>query len=221
MPTGSCLCQAVKVEYEGEPAMTALCHCSDCRHISGGNYSNNIVVPSSNFKVTSGKPKEYTKTADSGKSITSCFCKWFPADKLCVIVQNTLLTNDRWRLWYVCFMPLLNLTDKINRKHRLQIWRCFRRDWWYENHQGWYSRWYRYHQQHQAWCRIVCEWKSQVVDCNWGSYTARGNATIMMMLSLLSSAEVLAGRFADAIVEHLEIDRMYSSKQRTSAQISQ
>ena len=43
----------------------------------------------------------------------------------------------------------------------------------------------------------------------------------MMMLSLLSSAEVLAGRFADAIVEHLEIDRMYSSKQRTSAQISQ
>lgn len=51
-----------------------MCHCADCRKISGGNYSNNIVVPSENFKVVSGTPKEISKTADSGKSITSCFC---------------------------------------------------------------------------------------------------------------------------------------------------
>ncbi|OCT53524.1 DUF636 domain protein [Cladophialophora carrionii] len=74
MPTGSCFCGNIKVEYSGDPAMTALCHCADCRKISGGNYSNNIVVPSANFKVTQGTPKEITKTADSGKSITSCFC---------------------------------------------------------------------------------------------------------------------------------------------------
>ena len=49
----------------------ALCHCTDCRKISGGNYSNNIVVPSENFKVTAGTPKEISKTADSGKPITS------------------------------------------------------------------------------------------------------------------------------------------------------
>ncbi|ETI28041.1 hypothetical protein G647_00490 [Cladophialophora carrionii CBS 160.54] len=74
MPTGSCFCGNIKVEYSGDPAMTALCHCADCRKISGGNYSNNIVVPSANFKVTQGTPKEITKTADSGKSITNCFC---------------------------------------------------------------------------------------------------------------------------------------------------
>jgi Glutathione-dependent formaldehyde-activating enzyme len=49
----------------------ALCHCADCRKISGGNYSNNIVVPSQNFKILSGTPKEISKTADSGKEITS------------------------------------------------------------------------------------------------------------------------------------------------------
>jgi hypothetical protein len=49
----------------------ALCHCADCRKISGGNYSNNIVVPSENFKVVSGTPKRISKTADSGKEITS------------------------------------------------------------------------------------------------------------------------------------------------------
>jgi hypothetical protein len=49
----------------------ALCHCADCRKISGGNYSNNIVVPSQNFKVVSGTPKTISKIADSGKEITS------------------------------------------------------------------------------------------------------------------------------------------------------
>lgn len=62
------------MEYSGDPAMTALCHCGDCRKISGGNYSNNIVVPSQQFKVLKGTPKEISKTADSGKQITSCFC---------------------------------------------------------------------------------------------------------------------------------------------------
>ena len=52
----------------------ALCHCPDCKKISGGNYSNNFVVPSEAFKVTSGTPKTISKTADSGKSITSNFC---------------------------------------------------------------------------------------------------------------------------------------------------
>ncbi|KAI1623555.1 Mss4-like protein [Exophiala viscosa] len=74
MPTGSCFCGNLKIEYSGEPAMTVLCHCADCRHISGGLYSYNVVVPSSEFKVTSGTPKEISKTADSGKSITSNFC---------------------------------------------------------------------------------------------------------------------------------------------------
>jgi len=74
MPTGGCFCGNVKIEYSGEPAMTALCHCADCRKISGGNYSNNFIVPSSNFKVTQGTPKEISKTADTGKEITSCFC---------------------------------------------------------------------------------------------------------------------------------------------------
>lgn len=32
------------------------------------------MVPVANFKILSGTPKEISKTADSGKSITSSFC---------------------------------------------------------------------------------------------------------------------------------------------------
>ena len=42
----------------GNPSLAdqlqALCHCADCRKISGGNYSNNIIVPGEAFKVTKG-----------------------------------------------------------------------------------------------------------------------------------------------------------------------
>lgn len=46
----------------------------DCRKISGGAYSTNVVFPDSSFKLISGQPKTIEKKADSGKSITSFFC---------------------------------------------------------------------------------------------------------------------------------------------------
>jgi hypothetical protein len=52
----------------------ALCHCLDCRKITGSLFSTNIIVPGESFSVTQGTPKEYSKTADSGKTMTSFFC---------------------------------------------------------------------------------------------------------------------------------------------------
>ncbi|RYP13908.1 hypothetical protein DL767_010500 [Monosporascus sp. MG133] len=74
MPEGSCFCGKVRIAYEGEPTAKAICHCLDCRKIGGSTYSTNIVVPGNGFKVVSGTPKTISKTADSGKEITSHFC---------------------------------------------------------------------------------------------------------------------------------------------------
>ncbi|MCJ1245352.1 hypothetical protein MMC30_002556 [Trapelia coarctata] len=71
MPDGGCFCGKCRITYSGEPA---LCHCLDCRKISGSTYSTNIVVPASGFSVTSGTPKTISKTADGGNPITSHFC---------------------------------------------------------------------------------------------------------------------------------------------------
>jgi hypothetical protein len=46
------------------------CHCTDCRKISGGIFRTNYIVPSENFKILFGMPKEIEKTADMGKSVT-------------------------------------------------------------------------------------------------------------------------------------------------------
>ncbi|KAF2767351.1 hypothetical protein EJ03DRAFT_315958 [Teratosphaeria nubilosa] len=74
MPDGGCFCGKVRMRYTDDIAGTALCHCADCRKISGGAYSTNIIVPGEGFEVTSGQPKTITKKADSGNDITSYFC---------------------------------------------------------------------------------------------------------------------------------------------------
>ncbi|MCJ1477154.1 hypothetical protein MMC13_005825, partial [Lambiella insularis] len=52
----------------------AVCHCRDCQKISGSTYSTNTIVSEDGFKVTEGKLKSISKTADGGNTITSHFC---------------------------------------------------------------------------------------------------------------------------------------------------
>lgn len=96
MPTGRCLCGKIRIQLSDVPKRTvrhtlvrlerceslretkldrqALCHCDTCRHYTGSVYSFNIVVPGDSFVVSHGQPKEVKLTADSGRSITNCFC---------------------------------------------------------------------------------------------------------------------------------------------------
>ncbi|KAG5983436.1 hypothetical protein E4U54_006241 [Claviceps lovelessii] len=80
---GSCLCGEVGMEYTGEPAATALCHCLDCQKVpkprpwtswTGSAYTANAVVPRQAFKVTRGSPKAWDATGASGKVNKHFFC---------------------------------------------------------------------------------------------------------------------------------------------------
>ncbi|KAF2110697.1 Mss4-like protein [Lophiotrema nucula] len=71
---GGCMCGNIRYTVEGEPVGTALCHCRDCRKISGSTYSSNAIYPEDGFKLVKGSPKKHVKTADGGNEITSFFC---------------------------------------------------------------------------------------------------------------------------------------------------
>ncbi|KAH7006898.1 Mss4-like protein [Ilyonectria destructans] len=71
--SGRCLCGDITFTISGDPVAQALCHCLDCRRISGSICSFNWVVPAQQLKVV-GNPKEYTNTANSGNAVTSHFC---------------------------------------------------------------------------------------------------------------------------------------------------
>ncbi|CCG82097.1 Putative uncharacterized protein [Taphrina deformans PYCC 5710] len=72
--TGSCLCNEIQYEFTGTPAVTALCHCTDCQKWSGSSSTSNSVVPRKDFQVTKGTPKSYSITGDSGKENLHWFC---------------------------------------------------------------------------------------------------------------------------------------------------
>ncbi|KAI0871759.1 Mss4-like protein [Hypoxylon argillaceum] len=74
MPEGGCFCGTVRYAIEGEPLGKALCHCLDCRKITGSTYSTNLIIAGPNFKLVSGAPKAIAKTAGSGREIVSHFC---------------------------------------------------------------------------------------------------------------------------------------------------
>lgn len=50
--TGGCLCGKVRYSVEGEPKITGLCHCADCRKESGSMFSTNAQWPLSAFRYS-------------------------------------------------------------------------------------------------------------------------------------------------------------------------
>lgn len=94
MAVGDCFCGRVRVEFSGQPiksvsipppgrrlftalilflSQQGLCHCSDCRKLTGAPYSYSFVVKTADLEVT-GSPKAVAKTADSGNHIKNYFC---------------------------------------------------------------------------------------------------------------------------------------------------
>ncbi|KAH8811360.1 Mss4-like protein [Xylogone sp. PMI_703] len=70
----SCLCGTNRVSFDGMPMVKMRCHCIDCRKFSGSTNTNNLLVSISGFKVLQGNLKTYTKSAESGNTMTSYFC---------------------------------------------------------------------------------------------------------------------------------------------------
>ena len=73
--TGQCLCGAIRYEFDGDPAMTGVCHCRNCQRQAGSAFSTLAGVPKSSFRFTAGEPKLY-RDADtaSGNTVERYFC---------------------------------------------------------------------------------------------------------------------------------------------------
>ncbi|KAJ5672583.1 hypothetical protein N7507_001710 [Penicillium longicatenatum] len=83
MAVGGCFCGNIRIEYNGQPITSAslpnkiqscgLCHCLDCRKLTGSHYSYSFVINTAELKV-SGSPKEVPKISDSGNAVKNYFC---------------------------------------------------------------------------------------------------------------------------------------------------
>lgn len=72
--TARCACGAIKFEFDTDPDFIADCYCLDCRKASGGVMATWFGVPETDFTLTSGEPKAFRYTADSGYTLDRNFC---------------------------------------------------------------------------------------------------------------------------------------------------
>lgn len=71
---GSCHCGNITYEAEIDPAMVAVCHCTDCQTLSGAAFRTVARTRENTFKLLTGTLKVYVKTGDSGNQRTQSFC---------------------------------------------------------------------------------------------------------------------------------------------------
>lgn len=71
---GRCHCGQITFEAEIDPQTVRICHCTDCQNLTGSAYRVNVQTPATHFRLLSGSPKVYIKTAESGNKRAHAFC---------------------------------------------------------------------------------------------------------------------------------------------------
>jgi len=71
---GGCHCGFIKFEAEVDPDSVGICHCTDCQTLTGTAFRTTVQSLKGSFKLLSGQPKIYVKTAESGNQRAHGFC---------------------------------------------------------------------------------------------------------------------------------------------------
>jgi hypothetical protein len=71
---GHCHCGQISYAADVDPADVSICHCTDCQMFTGSAYRVSVRTPVQSFRLLSGEPRTYIKTADSGARRIHAFC---------------------------------------------------------------------------------------------------------------------------------------------------
>ena len=71
---GGCLCGKIRYTVSQPMQNIIACHCTHCQKVSGAGASHNVLVPTRAVTFTSGQPKRFADTAQSGNILNRYFC---------------------------------------------------------------------------------------------------------------------------------------------------
>ena len=72
--TGACHCGQITYEAELDPNSVGICNCTDCQMLTGSAFRVSVPAPAQGFRLLSGSPQTYVKTAESGTKRRHSFC---------------------------------------------------------------------------------------------------------------------------------------------------
>jgi hypothetical protein len=85
---GQCHCGMITYEAEVDPGTLNICYYRDCQVLTGSAFRANIPAPADRFRILTGKPRQYIKTADSGARRTHAFCETCGSPIYACAVEN-------------------------------------------------------------------------------------------------------------------------------------
>jgi hypothetical protein len=71
---GSCHCGFITYDAIVDLAHIGICHCTDCQTFSGSAFRTGALASKDNFRLLTGEPTIYVKTAQSGAKRAQAFC---------------------------------------------------------------------------------------------------------------------------------------------------
>ena len=71
--TGRCYCGELHYEFTGPVNSQILCHCRECRYLSGGAANTSVVISEDSFQWTKGTPSVFARS-DLEAPRTRYFC---------------------------------------------------------------------------------------------------------------------------------------------------
>lgn len=71
---GGCHCGSITYAAEINPERVSVCHCTDCQTGSGSAFRTNVPCEKNSFRLLTGEPRIYVKTAESGNRRAQGFC---------------------------------------------------------------------------------------------------------------------------------------------------
>jgi len=71
---GACQCGQVMYVAKVQAQDVTICHCNDCQRLTGAAYRVTVTASRENFRLTSGHPTLYVKTAANGRRRMQYFC---------------------------------------------------------------------------------------------------------------------------------------------------
>lgn len=116
---GQCHCGELVYEADVDPASTSICHCKDCQILTGTAYRVSVPAKAENFRILSGVPKIYVKTAESGNPRAQAFCATCGTPIYASDVKHPTLFNLRTG----------PLAERAHLKPQRQIWCRSALDW--------------------------------------------------------------------------------------------
>lgn len=117
--SGGCACGEVRYGFYEPRVAQVACHCRACQYASGGGPAYVVTVRREEFRVTKGRPREFTTLSEDGNHVTRVFCE---------TCGSPLYAYSEERPEF-CAVKVGSLDEPEDYKPRIHVWTSEAQPW--------------------------------------------------------------------------------------------